>query len=260
MTLQQTFCTFNSESHLLPGEPNYHCLLAVTTRSSHQHLRSVTSKFHTSPAFPLSNLSCLRGPRAPGLQYAKPQHVLGFLFSLVPQAHSLASHGDVIHRRRRLLSFLGISAGPRHVQTLHPYSLDTSWLGGRFIKSPGSCWETPRSLPTTEADSGHLPTLLVKALSNRALGCISSLICPESHSLSSERICPKLSGFFTLGPAVLLTWNSFPSILHPCLHTLFLHVRSGSDANCCRWIPKDVTCSTFHSRHACSGVIPSDAY
>lgn len=54
VTLQQTFGTFNSDSRLLPGEPGCHSLLAVTTCSAHRHLRSVTSKFHSSPALPVS--------------------------------------------------------------------------------------------------------------------------------------------------------------------------------------------------------------
>lgn len=125
-------------------------------------------------------------------------------------------------------------------------------------QSPGSCSEATHSLPTTDADSGQLLTLSLKALSNRALGCISSLICQKPHSLYSDGTCPMHTLFSLLAPAILLTWDFFSSIFHLCLHALFLHWRSGSDANSCRSIPKDLTCCTFNSSYVCSDLIPSD--
>lgn len=60
----------------------------------------------------------------------------------------------------------------------------------------------------------RLLTLSLKALSNMALVCISSLISHESHSLYPDRTCPMLSGLFALFLAILSTRNSFSSIFH----------------------------------------------
>lgn len=133
------------------------------------------------------------------------------------------------------------------------------WTSLGCEAGPGSCSETTDSLPTTDADSGQLLTLSLKALSNWTLGCISSLICQESHSLYWQDLpnaywllppcsCSSLDvGFFFL-----------PSFTFICLHLLFLHARSGSDVNSCRSVPKDLTCSTFNSSYEYSDLIPSD--
>lgn len=42
--------------------------------------------------------SWLPGPHFPGHPHSKPQHVLGFLSSFVPQAHPLPSNRDIIYR------------------------------------------------------------------------------------------------------------------------------------------------------------------
>lgn len=82
-------------------------------------------------------------------------------------------------------------------------------------QSPGSCSEATHSLPTTDADSGQLLALSLKALSNRALGCISSLICQKPHSLYSDGTCPMHTLFSLLIPAILLTWDFFFFHLSP---------------------------------------------
>lgn len=88
-------------------------------------------------------------------------------------------------------------------------------------QSPGSCSEATHSLPTTDADSGQLLTLSLRALSNRALGCISSLICQKPHSLYSDGTCPMHTLFSLLAPAILLTWDYFflPSFTSVYMHS-----------------------------------------